>query len=153
MHQNAAKNSTTAQQPAEETTNEAREAAPTSLPSAVEEINFIVRTLLDPDEGPRRREELALRLHRLGDALSSGLGPAPDPVPEASRRAYASLSPREQEIFAALAEGLTVNEIAARLNRSPKTVNNHRTHLMRKLGLKNTSQLTRLAIRLGLASI
>ena len=57
------------------------------------------------------------------------------------------LSPREREILTALAQGQSVHEIAALLNRSPKTVNNHRTNILHKLHLRNTAELTRLAIR------
>ncbi len=57
------------------------------------------------------------------------------------------LSRREREILTALAQGRSVHEIAAVLCRSPKTVNNHRTNILHKLKLRNTAELTRLAIR------
>jgi len=57
------------------------------------------------------------------------------------------LSKRELEILAALAHGNTVHEIAALLGRSPKTINNHRTNILHKLKLRNTAELTRMAIR------
>ncbi len=57
------------------------------------------------------------------------------------------LSKREEEILKGLAQGQTVHEIAALLCRSPKTVNNHRTNILHKLNLRNTAELTRLAIR------
>jgi len=57
------------------------------------------------------------------------------------------LSKRELEILTGLAYGQSVHEIAALLNRSPKTVNNHRTNILHKLKLRNTAELTRLAIR------
>ncbi len=57
------------------------------------------------------------------------------------------LSLREREILTALAQGKSVHEIAAVLCRSPKTVNNHRTNILHKLKLRNTAELTRLAIR------
>lgn len=59
------------------------------------------------------------------------------------------LSTREFQVFRLLAEGRTAQAIADDLNLSPKTVNNHRTHIMEKLGLKNASELTRFAIRQG----
>ena len=61
-----------------------------------------------------------------------------------------SLSEREFEIFCLLAEGQTVVQISEDLHLSPKTVSNHRTHIMRKLQAKNIVELTRLAIRKGL---
>jgi DNA-binding NarL/FixJ family response regulator len=48
------------------------------------------------------------------------------------------------------AEGKTNAKIAARLNISQRTVENHRTALMQRLGLRNQMELIRLAIRRGL---
>jgi two-component system invasion response regulator UvrY len=61
-----------------------------------------------------------------------------------------SLSPREFEVFLLLADSKSINEIAALLNLSPKTVGHHYTHLRSKLGINDISSLTRLAIRQGL---
>jgi len=66
---------------------------------------------------------------------------------------YSTLTPREQEVMRMLAEGLTAKEVAAKLFISPKTVENHRTNLMKKLGLKSTVELVRYAARLGLIDI
>jgi len=60
------------------------------------------------------------------------------------------LSEREFEIFRLLAEGHTVVNISEDLHLSPKTVSNHRTHIMHKLQATNIVELTRLAIRNGL---
>lgn len=60
-----------------------------------------------------------------------------------------SLSNREFEIFRLLAEGRAVAEIAENLNLSPKTVSNHRSNLMDKLGLKSTAELVLYAVRQG----
>lgn len=60
------------------------------------------------------------------------------------------LTPREFQVFLALAEGGSVPVIAERLGISPKTVGVHYTSVMKKLNLSNTAQLARLAIRLGL---
>ncbi len=123
------------------------------LTAIVEQIRQIARALRDPVTGPHRCEALAADLLRLCERLASVSGAGAAPVPAEVRRAYATLSPRELEIFAALAQGLSVGDIATRLSRSPKTVNNHRTHIMKKLGLRNTAELTRLAFRLGVASL
>ena len=77
---------------------------------------------------------------------------------EASREAHArdklgSLSARELEIFTHLAEGRSAAEIAVKLSRSSKTINNHRTRILQKLGLKNATELVRLALRGGLVSV
>ncbi|MDX8387442.1 MAG: response regulator transcription factor [Ghiorsea sp.] len=60
------------------------------------------------------------------------------------------LSPREFEVFTALADGQSVNDISVILNLSPKTVGVHRTNIMKKLDATNLTDLTRLAIRHGL---
>jgi len=60
------------------------------------------------------------------------------------------LSEREFEIFCLLADGETVVAISEDLHLSPKTVSNHRTHIMHKLQATNIVELTRLAIRNGL---
>ena len=44
------------------------------------------------------------------------------------------LTPREREVAVLLATSHTSKEVAAKLNSSPKTAENHRTNLMRKLG-------------------
>jgi DNA-binding NarL/FixJ family response regulator len=67
--------------------------------------------------------------------------------PQPENKELDCLSKREQEILKGLAQGQSVHEIAALLCRSPKTVNNHRTNILHKLNLRNTAELTRLAIR------
>jgi len=56
------------------------------------------------------------------------------------------LSVREFQLFKLMAEGHSVADIAKILSISPKTVGVHHTSIMKKLGLKNASQLVRLAI-------
>ena len=62
------------------------------------------------------------------------------------------LTPREREVLQQVAEGQTNRQIAVRLGLSPKTVDSHRTNLMRKLGLHDAQGLTRFALRRGLIS-
>ena len=64
----------------------------------------------------------------------------------------AGLSPREFEVFRLRAEGKSVNEIAEMLNVSPKTIGHHNTSVKQKLGLANSAELTRLAIRMDLVT-
>jgi DNA-binding NarL/FixJ family response regulator len=66
---------------------------------------------------------------------------------------YETLTSREQEIFALLAEGQSLKHIAARLCISPKTVENHRTSIMRKLELHTTVELIRYAARVGVIDL
>lgn len=64
--------------------------------------------------------------------------------------ARAQLTPREAQILGMLANGLTNREISARLSISPKTADNHRTHLMAKLGVHSRAELLIYAMRHGL---
>lgn len=66
---------------------------------------------------------------------------------------YGSLSLREQQVMRLLAEGLTPDDIAAKLFVSRKTVLNHRYAIMTKLGIKSPMAFVRHAARLGLIDI
>lgn len=57
-----------------------------------------------------------------------------------------SITKREREILSLLIEGLTSTEIADKLYISPRTVEKHRTNLLKKLGQKNTASLVRYAL-------
>jgi DNA-binding NarL/FixJ family response regulator len=61
------------------------------------------------------------------------------------------LSPRESEIVKLIAEGHTSREIAETLVISEKTVERHRANVLEKLGMRGRVDLTRYAIRRGLA--
>jgi DNA-binding NarL/FixJ family response regulator len=63
---------------------------------------------------------------------------------------HETLTPRQREVLQLGAEGKTNAEIAARLNISQRTVENHRASLMQRLGLQNQTELVRHAIRHGL---
>ena len=65
----------------------------------------------------------------------------------------ASLSPREFEVFSYVGRGRSVNEIAASLNLSPKTVHVHRANLLAKLGAKTTTDLVHIAVRMGVVDV
>jgi two-component system, NarL family, response regulator NreC len=71
----------------------------------------------------------------------------------ASLDPHDTLTAREREVLQLTAEGKTGPEIAARLHISHRTVENHRANLMRKLLLKNQSELVRYALRRGLISL
>jgi DNA-binding NarL/FixJ family response regulator len=60
--------------------------------------------------------------------------------------AVGRLTPAERRILARVAEGLTSSEIANALDISPKTVENHRSHICRKLGLRGPQALLRFAL-------
>jgi DNA-binding NarL/FixJ family response regulator len=68
----------------------------------------------------------------------------------ARRRLLDQLTDREREVLRLVAEGLSTKEIATRLAISTRTVETHRAHLMRKLGLRSVARLTQFAIREGM---
>jgi DNA-binding NarL/FixJ family response regulator len=65
-------------------------------------------------------------------------------------KGYDLLSEREQQVFRLVAEGNSTNQIADFLSVSPKTVEKHRTNMMKKLGLKNRMELVKEAIKIGI---
>lgn len=67
-----------------------------------------------------------------------------------SQEQVQSLTPREREIIALIASGLTADEIADRLFISPLTVKTHINNGMSKIGVNTRSQLVRIAIDYGL---
>jgi DNA-binding NarL/FixJ family response regulator len=73
--------------------------------------------------------------------------------PAAAVLPHPRLTPREQEVMRLLAEGFTTREIGKRLFISPKTVENHRANIMKKLDLHGTIDLVRQAARLGLIDV
>ncbi len=76
---------------------------------------------------------------------------ATKPAPSlSSAEQVASLTPREREIVALIASGLTADAIAERLYISPLTVKTHINNGMSKLGVSTRSQLVRVAIDYGL---
>lgn len=60
-----------------------------------------------------------------------------------ARGALPGVSPREEEVLALLADGLTDREIADRLGISPRTVETHVGSLLNKLGVRNRAQAAR----------
>ena len=67
--------------------------------------------------------------------------------------AYDTLTSREQEIMALVAEGFSTNEISEKLFISSKTVENHRSSIMRKLDLHSAIEIARYAAKIGLIDI
>lgn len=63
---------------------------------------------------------------------------------------YEVLTPREREVLQLAAEGYTSAQIAARFFLSRRTVETHRTNMMRKLGLRTRTDLVRYAMQRGL---
>jgi len=66
---------------------------------------------------------------------------------------YQQLTAREREVLQLAAEGYTNVEIGNMLSLSSRTVELHRANMMSKLGLHNSSELVRYAIRKGIITI
>lgn len=63
------------------------------------------------------------------------------------------LTARELQVMEMLARGMTNREIAEHLDISIKTIDTHRGHVLKKLGLRNNSDLTRFAVKHGYVSL
>ena len=61
----------------------------------------------------------------------------------------ATLTEREKEIAVLLAKSYSSKEVAVKLDISAKTVENHRTNLMRKLGVHDVAGVIRFVVRQG----
>lgn len=68
----------------------------------------------------------------------------------AVRNLMAKLSPRERQVFLAVVDGKPNKVVAIDLGLSEKTVEEHRSHMMAKLGASSVPDLVKLAILAGL---
>ena len=105
--------------------------------SPTTELIAAVRSLSDGRAyfGPTAAKVLAEQIHRPDKTIE-------DP--------YGRLTAREREVFHLVVEGHTTKAIAARLEISTKTAENHRARVLEKLGAKNTAEVVRYAVRKGL---
>ncbi len=62
------------------------------------------------------------------------------------------LTPRQREVLQLIAEGQSTKDIARRLDLSVKTVETHRTQLMKQLDIHEVTGLVRYALRAGLVT-
>lgn len=58
---------------------------------------------------------------------------------------FRQLTPREQDVMSLTTQGLTNKDIARQLGISPRTVENHRSRMMFKMGAANFAELCRLS--------
>lgn len=83
---------------------------------------------------------------RLLERAASGLREAPDP------RLIEALTEREVDVLSLVAEGLTNDEIGARLHLSPLTAKTHVSRIMQKLHARDRVRLVIVAYESGLVS-
>jgi DNA-binding NarL/FixJ family response regulator len=74
-------------------------------------------------------------------------------LPIVNNSPLSRLTDRERQTLILLAEGQTIKQIALRLHISPKTADSYRRQLMEKLELSSLVDLTKFAIREGLAPL
>jgi DNA-binding NarL/FixJ family response regulator len=126
----------------------------------IEDARFIAENIADTCRRALADGSATMPLSPMSHPAKGNLTLADPPPgrPDGARKAAAreklgSLSARELEIFTHLAEGRSAADIALVLSRSSKTINNHRTRILQKLGLKNATELVRLAVHSGLVSV
>lgn len=74
-------------------------------------------------------------------------------IPEDGAGSHERLTPRERELLQLIASGKNTKEIASLLQVSPKTIENQRQAIMKKLDLYSIAELTKYAVREGLSSL
>jgi DNA-binding NarL/FixJ family response regulator len=104
-----------------------------------EDVVRAIRTVLNGGVylNPQLSRHLVKRLSSSGSATSNGLR---------------QLSNRELQIFEMIGRGCTTQEIAGRLNLSPKTIETHRERIKVKLDVKNSAELNRRAVLWSLSA-
>ena len=76
-----------------------------------------------------------------------------EPGPARATATNDQLSARQREVLQLIAEGQSTKEIASTLNVSIKTVEFHKTRIMKQLGVHSTAELTKHAITIGLIAM
>jgi two-component system invasion response regulator UvrY len=105
--------------------------------SAPEELVQAIRKILAGGQyvSPTLAEKLALSVRR-----------------DFTRTPHETLSDREYEVMCRIASGKTATEIAGELSLSVKTISTYRARILEKLGVKNSAEIARYAIRTGLVT-
>jgi DNA-binding NarL/FixJ family response regulator len=100
---------------------------------------------LTKDHSPEQLIEAIRRVYRgskyvtaaLAEKLATGLEAGGSATP------HEGLSDREYEVLRALGTGLSVKDVAGRLNLSPKTVSTYRTRILEKMQMRTNADLVR----------
>lgn len=136
-------------------------------------LGYVLKSDADADllaavEGARRRkfhftEPLAEAMARQfvakaetdapppGEAAPAEEAAAAGETPEGQAAGTVPLSPRETQVVRLLVAGKSNREAGEELGVSPRTIESHRKHAMRKLGLHSFSDLVRYAVRARLS--
>jgi len=73
-----------------------------------------------------------------------------DRVPRGAQKSM--ITPRQREVLKLISEGLTMKEIAAKLEISTRTAESHKYEMMEALGVSTTADLIKYALKVGLIS-
>jgi DNA-binding NarL/FixJ family response regulator len=103
---------------------------------------------LPPDLAARLLDEFARQARRIAPVDPPSMGETGAPVPNAEQ---AEITPRQAEILALLAQGITYAQIGAALYLSEPTVRYHLAQIMERLHLQNRAQVIAYAASHGLA--
>lgn len=144
----------------------AARAARVLMLSVHDDTEYVLRSVRAGAHGYLRKDTSPAELRRAVHAVHEGggffspsaarhltealrAGSDDEPAGDA-RHAVAGLTAREREVVVLIAGGCINKEIATRLGISARTVEAHRDNLGRKLGVRTTAALTRLALKAGL---
>lgn len=100
---------------------------------------------------------VASLLSVVGDDGTSQIDPASETASNETDEQHsddatlASLTRRERQVLEHIAAGASVRECAESLGIANSTVDNHKSRLMRKLGVRKSSEVVRFAFRVGIA--
>ncbi|MBX3653949.1 MAG: response regulator transcription factor [Ramlibacter sp.] len=124
-----------------------------------QELQYAVRSIksgasgyLTKESAPGLLEEAIRKIASGGAFVSAEVAQqlALGAMPGGQALPHEDLSAREFEVFRLLVAGASVTDAAGRLNLSVKTISTHKSNLMQKMGLSNTAELVRYAMKHGL---
>ena len=98
-----------------------------------------------------RRRVVRARKSRVAEFVSKS--PADAEAGASGKSAPDTMTPRERQIVQLVAEARSTKQIAFQLGIGAKTVEAHRTHIMKKLGVHSASELVRYAISNGIVEL
>lgn len=113
---------------------------------------YVVKTVAEKTllEGIRAAHAGRMFVDLDDEALTASVFQSLPRKPGPGARAVAKLSEREVEVLRMLGQGVTNQEIADRLELSPKTVATYKARIAEKLGLKTTAEFVKFAVDTGL---
>jgi two-component system response regulator FixJ len=119
-------------------------------PGTTDVVRAILEGAIDYFQWPCSADQL---VRMIGIAEKSGANFANAKLREArARRQVQSLSRRERQVLAGMAEGLSNRLIGERLLISPRTVEIHRSNMLTKMGARHTSEAIRIAVEAELVA-